>query len=166
MEFTINIGGVEKTVTVEKNADGHTVTVEGQPYQVAGVTAEPGLLSYFLNRRSQVARVSKGAGGMHISLDGERYHFKQGRDESDTPGAGHHGGGDGRLEAPMPGNIVAVKVSVGDEVAAGDPVVVLESMKMQNEITSPVSGIVKGVHCEAGKQVGFGDVLVEVEAAP
>jgi glutaconyl-CoA decarboxylase len=63
----------------------------------------------------------------------------------------------------MPGNIVSVSVKVGDKLEAGDPVIILEAMKMQNEITSPGTGEVTSVECRAGDQVGYGDVLVTID---
>jgi glutaconyl-CoA decarboxylase len=60
----------------------------------------------------------------------------------------------------MPGNINAVKVKVGDQVKAGDPLVILEAMKMENEITAPVAGTVKEVRVKPGQTVNNGDVLV------
>lgn len=65
----------------------------------------------------------------------------------------------------MPGNIVAVNVEPGETVEPGAPLVVLESMKMQNEIISPVAGEVRSVNCAVGDQVSFGAVLVEIEPA-
>jgi biotin carboxyl carrier protein len=64
----------------------------------------------------------------------------------------------------MPGSIVAVRVSEGDRVTAGTPVVVLESMKMQNEITAPVDGVVKRINCRVGDRVNLTDLLAEITA--
>lgn len=60
---------------------------------------------------------------------------------------------------------MAVNVEEGQKVKAGQALVVIESMKMQNEITSPVAGRIAKVSCKPGDQVNFGDVLVVVEAA-
>jgi glutaconyl-CoA decarboxylase len=60
----------------------------------------------------------------------------------------------------MPGNINAVKVKVGDQVKVGDPLVILEAMKMENEITAPVAGTVKEVRVKPGQTVNNGDILV------
>ncbi|HHW43001.1 biotin/lipoyl-binding protein [Desulfofundulus thermobenzoicus] len=70
--------------------------------------------------------------------------------------------GAGAVTAPMPGNINAVKVKPGDQVKAGDPLVVLEAMKMENEITAPVAGTVEEVRVKAGQTVNNGDVLVVI----
>lgn len=69
-------------------------------------------------------------------------------------------GGPGVVTAPMPGTINAVKVKVGDQVKQGDPLVVLEAMKMENEIPAPVAGTVKEVRVTQGQTVNNGDVLV------
>jgi biotin carboxyl carrier protein len=74
------------------------------------------------------------------------------------------GSSDGRVQAPMPGGIIAVHVHEGDHVTAGQPLVVLESMKMHNEITSPADGVVQRIHSKVGDQVSFGHVLVEIGA--
>lgn len=70
--------------------------------------------------------------------------------------------GAGVVTAPMPGNINAVKVSVGDQVKAGDGLVILEAMKMENEITAPVDGVIKEVKVQKGQTVNNGDVLVVI----
>lgn len=66
------------------------------------------------------------------------------------------------VTAPMPGNIVSVKVKVGDTVNAGDVLCVLEAMKMENEIMAPQAGKVVAVSASAGSSVSTGDVLVSL----
>jgi len=66
------------------------------------------------------------------------------------------------VTAPMPGNILSVNVAVGDTVAEGDVVCVLEAMKMENEIVAPKSGTVASVNVAAGSAVNGGDVLVGI----
>lgn len=64
------------------------------------------------------------------------------------------------VKAPMPGMVLRVEVVPGQEVQEGDPLLVLEAMKMENNLKSPASGTVKSVHVEAGKAVEKGAVLV------
>jgi propionyl-CoA carboxylase alpha chain len=71
----------------------------------------------------------------------------------------------GSLVAPMPGAVVRVLVEAGDTVAAEQPLVVLEAMKMEHTVTSPGPGVVAGVHVVAGQEVDAGVVLAVVEAA-
>ncbi len=65
-----------------------------------------------------------------------------------------------KIEAPMPGNILKVNVKVGDTVSEGQSVVVLEAMKMENEIVAPSAGTVASVNVSGGDSVNSGDVLV------
>ena len=76
---------------------------------------------------------------------------------------GSSASGSGNVEAPMQGTIVKVLVEVGDEVAAGTGVVVLEAMKMENQINADAAGTVAAVKVAAGDTVGGGDVLVVIE---
>ncbi len=68
-----------------------------------------------------------------------------------------------RIKAPMPGLVVDVKVETGQEVDKGQVLLLLESMKMQNEIRAPRAGQVVGVYVEAGQSVEQGKVLVELQ---
>lgn len=64
------------------------------------------------------------------------------------------------VEAPMQGVIVGITVSVGDQVSAGDELIILEAMKMENPIVAPVSGTVRNIHVVKGENVDTGQVLV------
>lgn len=71
------------------------------------------------------------------------------------------GGGDG-VKAPMPGTVLDVKVEVGQQVKAGDCVLILEAMKMENEIAANCDGTVKEIRCKKGQAVNAGEVLVVI----
>lgn len=72
------------------------------------------------------------------------------------------GGGDGQLKVAMPGRVIQVSVAEGDAVTVGQGIVVVEAMKMENEMKAPVSGIVKTVHVAVGEVVEAGAVLVTI----
>ena len=69
----------------------------------------------------------------------------------------------GSVVAPMPGTVIKIVKNAGDEVKAGELVLILEAMKMENEISSPVSGVISAINCTAGDTVNGGDVLFEVK---
>ena len=71
--------------------------------------------------------------------------------------------GDGRVKAPIPGQITQVMVSEGEEVELGQPLLVLEAMKMENEIRAPRSGRVKELKILPGQRVMLDDVLVDID---
>jgi biotin carboxyl carrier protein len=70
--------------------------------------------------------------------------------------------GAGSVTAPMPGIIVEVTCKVGDKVKAGQEVVTLEAMKMQNPLPAPIDGEVKSIHVKSGDSVAVGQVLVDI----
>ena len=111
-----------------------------------------------------------------VEIDGRRYDVKlwvpetlgapvptrAKRSASSTSGGSSSSGGNGEITAPMQGTIVGVKVAVGDTVAAGDDLVVLEAMKMENAITADIDGTVAEIAVAEGDGVGAGDLLVRV----
>lgn len=77
--------------------------------------------------------------------------------------AAPHAEADKSLKSPLPGMILAIKVKVGDTVREGQPVAVLEAMKMENEILSEHDGIVTGIHVEKGETVLEGATIVTIK---
>jgi pyruvate carboxylase subunit B len=67
------------------------------------------------------------------------------------------------IVAPMPGIILSIAVKEGDQVNAGDAILVLEAMKMENEIHAPRSGTIKKIHVSEGSEVRAGSELIEIE---
>ncbi|MBA2495273.1 MAG: biotin/lipoyl-binding protein [Acidobacteria bacterium] len=80
-----------------------------------------------------------------------------------TSGASEHAGGAAEIKTAMPGKLVRVLVKVGAEIKQGDGVLVVEAMKMQNEMKSPKDGIVKEIRFAEGATVNAGDVLAIIE---
>lgn len=158
----IVLDGIEREVMVERGPSGTTVFVDGRPYRVSEIVHLAGAVGFFAGVTSHVAYVSSGPTGTRVSLRGRTFLRTDVRMDADAPA--HAGGGvrDGRIEAPMPGSIIALHVKAGDAVKAGQPVVVLESMKMHNEVLAPIDGVVKRMTCNVGDQVGFGQVLAEI----
>lgn len=117
---------------------------------------EPGVFSILIGDRSYEVRA-----------DGERFIWR-GRTFSATPAEAaaaraNKSGGAARIQATMPGKVIRVLVSTGDSVAAGQGIVVVEAMKMQNEMKAPRAGTVKTLRAEAGATVGAGDLLALIE---
>jgi len=78
-----------------------------------------------------------------------------------APAAAVPAGGE-TISAPMPGTILDIKVAVGDSVNSGDVLLILEAMKMENEIMSPVSGKIVSINTSKGASVNSGDVLIVI----
>jgi biotin carboxyl carrier protein len=170
MTYEIDINGRVKNVSLEPvGANGPSndrvrVIVDGQAREVRVASTELGLALLFDDGRSVDAAVTERAAGewfiqlpkvdVSASVNGRRF------------GHGRRGGaavkGDCRVSAPMPGRIVRVLVRAGDDVAAGQPLVVVEAMKMENELKSPRAGRVKEVSVSEGTSIESGRLLVVV----
>ncbi len=109
-----------------------------------------------------------------VEVDGKRFEVKvwvpaaaaaAGRTSRRAAGGAGGGANDRRVVAPMQGTIVKILVAVGDAVTAGQPVVVLEAMKMENQLMAERDGVVAAVRVAPGASVGSGDVLVELADA-
>jgi biotin carboxyl carrier protein len=165
MELNICINGVEKALSLEKKDDGYHFSIDGKEYRV---TAEPlanGSFTFFVENKSYTAYLSDDGDVTHLAIEGRNFVIEKETDDGQRGGAGASAHTDGKVESPMPGNIIRVCVEEGDVVEANQAMVVIESMKMQNEIPSPVGGEIAKVNCAVGDQVGFGDVLVEITPA-
>ena len=109
-----------------------------------------------------------------VEVDGKRFEVRvrvpaagggAARPARRASGGGGGGANDRRVVAPMQGTVVKVLVAVGDAVTAGQPVVVLEAMKMENQLMAERDGVVESVRVAPGASVGAGDVLVELADA-
>lgn len=156
----------DEIFTIEIGHDNR-LTVNDEPYQI-DFTQLPagGVTSLLLNNRSLEAVVAPLDDAWEVLIMGELYSV-QVQDErmhrlSQARSAVHHLDGDATITSPMPGIIIAVPVVEGDEVQKGDKLIILESMKMENELRSPCAGIVSRIHIAAGASVEKGQVLVVI----
>jgi len=96
-----------------------------------------------------------------IHFDGKTWNFKDVTRDNVVEGS-TGGEDDNRVLAPMPGSVIKLLVNKGDEVKRDQPLVIVEAMKMENEVRALMNGIVDKVHVEAGQQVGFGEIMIEL----
>ena len=104
------------------------------------------------------------AAGSEITVNGHRFRYDV-EDPRAWKHAGSRAGGHGRaaITAPMPGKVVRILVAVGDEVKEGQGIVVVEAMKMQNEMKSPRDGRVSAIEVQENGSVTAGAVLATIE---
>ena len=124
------------------------------------VEVEPGVYSIVIDGRSYEARVT----GEMVDIAGRRYQVEI-LDPREPRRRAANAGGSGRRDvtAPMPGKVVRVLVSEGDSVEAGQGLVVVEAMKMQNALKAPKTGRIIAVQAREGDTVAAGDVLATLE---
>ncbi len=164
MQYEFLYGGETYTVSLEKRGDLFKARIGDREYSIDASQPANQLLSLIIDGRSVLAHLAHDEKGWSLGLGGRQYVLADPAAAGETGAAGGAGGGgDGKITTPMPGKIVEVLVNPGDAVEPGQPLLILESMKMQNEINSDVKGIVKEIHFAAGDLANFGDPLVEID---
>ena len=138
--------------------------LELEPESADAVEVEPGIWSIVLDGCSYEVKLEPAADGYYANVDGRRYQV-QVRDPRRLPRARAVLSATGlqKITSPMPGKVVRVLVRQGDQVEAGQGVLVVEAMKMQNEIRSPKAGRVASLRAAEGAAVAGGETLAEVE---
>jgi biotin carboxyl carrier protein len=168
MRYEIEVGGRRHNVVVSRAGDGFAVTVDGHTRRidVARIGAHslslivdsvwPVDASITTDRSSGEATVHVGATPVTVTVNGRR---RYGRTHDHAAAAA----GPQRVTAPMPGKIVRVPVAVGDVVRPHQPVIVVEAMKMENELRAFREGTVAEVHAREGMSVDAGALLIVIQ---
>jgi biotin carboxyl carrier protein len=166
-EISLTSSGHKETRNIELLREGPTwrVLIDGNPIDADAVEIAPHTFSVLLHGKSYELRVAPMPDGS-LKIQSATTEFIA--EEIDPrEWRGRHGAlqAEGRQQvvAPMPGKVVRVLVSTGDKVEAGQGLVVVEAMKMQNEIRSPKTGTVEKVVASEGQAVNAGDVLIWVD---
>ena len=167
MDLIVRRGEREEKVRVRRDGDGYEVTVGGRAYRVDALPARPGLHSLRIDGgQHEVAFRAQGEGVYWVST-------AQGAGPVEVTDplaylAVHSHGGQGgkrrqRVDAYMPGRVTAVLVEEGAEVVKGQGIIVLEAMKMENEIRAEHDGTVTKIYVQPGQAVDMGNPLFELE---
>jgi glutaconyl-CoA/methylmalonyl-CoA decarboxylase subunit gamma len=165
-EFVVRVGERVHTVRVE----GERTLVDGEPLVVVAtpdgrtmVRAEEGHAQRCVTLDGQAHAASASLGGVATAIE---LRTAQAAALAEALAGSRSGSAAGsQLKAPMPGRVVRVLVAVGQTVERGAPVVIVEAMKMENEMHAPASGVVLKVHVAEGATVDAGQMLIELELA-
>jgi len=130
------------------------------------VNGQP-VFSIILDGKSYESFISEGDEGWQVLMRGRQYQITV-EDEREkrlraAAGGGVAEGGEFNLKAPMPGLVVAIPVSEGQEIKKGQVLIILESMKMQNELKSPKDGVVERIRVKTGESVEQKQALLSVK---
>lgn len=170
MKFEVQLTGPSgkklRTVELERDSTRWKISLDGQPVDADAVEIAPGTLSLLLDGQSHEVHVTPASGGLLKIQIGLQEFTAEVADPRAWRGRRH-----GALEvegrqqviAPMPGKVVRLLVKVGDKVESGQGLLVVEAMKMQNEIRSPKSGTVERLLAKEGQPVNAGEVLAWVD---
>jgi biotin carboxyl carrier protein len=166
MKYEISINGARRNVEFTPRTNGTaraTFTVDGRLVEADAIRISRSAYSILLGGRSLEVTAEETSNGLLIRANGREFQVDifDPRSWRRRHGAGIELEGRQQLVAPMPGKIVRVLVAAGEQVSAGQGLLVIEAMKMQNEIRSPKSGTVEKVARE-GQTVNAGEVLAIV----
>ena len=151
MKLKAIIDDREEDVELKLAGGRVSARIGARNYELEVREIEPGNYLFFLNGRV-----------LEFRLDDRIKIVDPRRLRSGQNSGGHHHG-TAQIVAPMPGKVVRVQVEPGTEVEKGVGVVVVEAMKMQNEMKAPRAGVVVSVNVKPGDTVNAGDVLAELE---
>ncbi|HTS34697.1 MAG TPA: biotin/lipoyl-containing protein [Candidatus Solibacter sp.] len=164
MIYEIKIDDREFRLEVSRAGDAWSCRLDGREVEVDAVLARPNVLSLRIGNRAYEVKCERVAGEMHLWVGSARFAAEV-RDPRSLRGRSRAADDHGpkNLTAPMPGKIVRVLAGQGSPVEAGAGVLVVEAMKMQNEIKSPKKGTIQKILVSEGAAVNAGDVLAIVE---
>ena len=163
MKIFVQIGEREYPIEIVEEAGEQRVLLDGEPFAIDYREADTlGQIIVMHAGRSYGLSIEGDPQRAHVTLAGHDYALamEDERERAASLAAKEALGGGGPIEATMPGIVVEVLVGEGDAVSKGQPLLILEAMKMQNEIVAPGEGIVDRIVVAAGETVPAGHVLV------
>ena len=165
MKYEVRISGKTRLVEVAPDGDGWQARLDGEAGVADVVETTPSTFSILVSGRSrQICVIPSSDGQLQLETGGLEFSAEV-SDPRSWRGRRHGGPeaeGRQQIAAPMPGKVVRLLVKAGDAVEAGQGLLVVEAMKMQNEIRSPKGGTVESVLVAEGQAVNAGEVLCVV----
>lgn len=168
IKLKANIHGQQHDVRLQHTDNGVSAQIDERLHEVK--IRNPVDEEYLITRGTHVYHCRVETSGKHperftVSIRGITYPIRliDPKRSRGGPSAGEHRQGSAEIIAPMPGKVVRLLVEVGSQVEAGAGIVVVEAMKMQNEMKAPKAGVVVSLNAAPGATVNAGDVLAEIK---
>jgi biotin carboxyl carrier protein len=162
MKLVAEVNNEKHNIEVKKVGDVVFAEVEGRKYELEATQPESNV--WLFKFKGKIFECHVGSNGT-VNVGNNEFEVKL-IDSKRLRGSGDGdilADGIAEIRTAMPGKIVKVLVEIGSEVLAGDGVIIVEAMKMQNEMKAPKDGIVKEIRFSAGETVNAGDILLVVE---
>lgn len=163
MKLIVKVNGEPHEVNADISGNMLTATVNGREISVEVSRPEPN--AYLIREGLRVREFHTSPDRKTISIDGHDLDIEVIDPKNAPAGGSSASAADGvaEIKTAMPGKVVKVIANVGDDIASGDPVIVVEAMKMQNEMRSPKDGVVREILFSEGDTVAAGDVLAIID---
>ena len=166
MRLTTSAGEQTRVVELDRNSERWRIMLDGQSVEANVVEVAPNVISVLLGGHAFEFHITQSSDGLLKLQTGSQEVSAEVADPRAWRGRRHgplEAQGRQQVVAPMPGKVIRVLVNVGDKVEAGQGLLVVEAMKMQNEIRSPKRGIVERILAAEGQPVNAGEILAWVE---
>jgi biotin carboxyl carrier protein len=165
MTYEVSIDGKSHRLELNKVDGRWECILDGEKVAVDAVIARPNVLSLIIDGQAFEVKREPTATDLHLWVKSARFgvELRDPRSLRSRRAAGGEIQGPQKVQAPMPGKIVRILAPAGTPVTAGQGVLVIEAMKMQNELKSPKDGVVKQIVTAEGSSVSAGEVLAIVE---
>lgn len=166
MRWEVRIGERTREVELRREGAAYAVSVDGRRYRIDAARPDRSFSNLLVGSESYDLGISARGSDYTVEFRGRRYQFQLFDPSTQWMGAGVSGAaahGPQDIAAVMPGRVVRVLVAPGDAVESGQGLVVLEAMKMENEVQSPKDGTVTAIHVAPGQTVETGARIATVE---
>ena len=168
MKLTAETDNQKHEIKIKRDGDKVFAEVDGRRYELEASMPEPNV--YLFKLRAEIFQIfvsPRQSADEPFSVSAGNHDFAvkiiDPKRLRGTGGGGEHAGGAAEIKTAMPGKLVRVLVEAGAEIKQGDGVLVVEAMKMQNEMKSPKDGIVREIRFAEGATVNAGDILAVIE---
>lgn len=165
MELEFNIENKSHKLQLEFKDGRYKISLDDEEYAVDSTPISDNCLSLLVNGKAFTVYFAEANGKKYFSIGGEQFCIEETKSEaSAASGAGATAVDEAPVAAsPMPGKVVKILVREGDQVEQGQGLVIVEAMKMENEIKSPVKGKVEKVNFKSGDLVDAAQPIIELE---
>ena len=168
MKLTAEQNNEQHEIELTQNGSNLTAEIDGKKYEIEASELEPNV--YLLKHENKIFQIfvapnNKPSEPFAVTVGNHNFEIKIFNPKR-LRGTGAESGqseGASEIKTAMPGKVVRVLAEVGAEIKQGDGVIIVEAMKMQNEMKSPKDGVIKEIRFAEGATVNAGDILVVIE---
>jgi biotin carboxyl carrier protein len=167
MKYFVTVNGEEHEVELTERLGELSVGFDGEPLNARYQEVDRlGQVALYVDDESYAISIEGNSSSAAVTVAGHLYaiEIEDERERAAASAAGGRGARGGLVKSVMPGIVVQLLVAKGDTVEKDQPLLILEAMKMQNEIGAPMAGTVKDFHVSEGEAVGNGAKLVTITA--
>lgn len=165
MEYEFKVEDKVYNLKIELKDGNYKIELDGKNYDINAESISPNTISFLVDGKTLTAYLAQSDDKVYVSINGEEFCIEK-PDEKGKKGFAEehaHVGEKDSVSTPMPGKVVKILIKVGDEVRKNQTLVIVEAMKMENEIKSPTVAKIKKINFKEGDLVDTGQPIVELE---